>query len=333
MSLIITPGQLSKRAQFYRQLGQLTSAGIGIINAFEMLHANPPDATYRKPTRELITQLSGGATVTEAVRHLGHWMPALDIALVGAGEKSGRIDAVFKLLANFYDDRARMLRQMISALWYPAFVFHFAIILFPFLAFFSDGNWIVFLAKTLGIFIPLYCLVLLMIYASRNRRGASWRSVLEMLLRPVPVLGTARQYLALARLSVALEALLNAGVTIIEAWEMAATASGSPAILRTVTAWKPAVVGGQTPSEAINASGSFPDVFANLYHSGEVSGQLDDSLRRLHDYYQEEGSRKLNMFARVVPKAVYFAVAFLVGFKVIAFYSNYFNQLNEIMKP
>jgi type II secretory pathway component PulF len=173
----------------------------------------------------------------------------------------------------------------------------------------------------------------MMIYASRNRRGAWWRSVLEMLLMPVPVLGTARQYLALARLSVALEALLNAGVTIIEAWEMAATASGSAAILRTVTAWKPAVVNGQTPSEAINASRRFPAVFANLYHSGEVSGQLDESLRRLYEYYQEEGSRKLYLFSRIVPKAIYFGVAILVGFKVIMFYKGYFNQLNEIMGP
>ena len=113
----------------------------------------------------------------------------------------------------------------------------------------------------------------------------------------------------LSRLAAALEALLNAGVTIIQAWEMAATASGSPAILKAVLAWKPQVEAGQTPSEAVNASSQFPELFANLYHSGEISGQLDDSLRRLRDYYQEEGTRKLHLLAQWVPRFIYFVVA------------------------
>ena len=32
-SLIITPGQLSRRADFYHQLGQLTGAGLGLVQA------------------------------------------------------------------------------------------------------------------------------------------------------------------------------------------------------------------------------------------------------------------------------------------------------------
>ena len=49
--------------------------------------------------------------------------PPFDIALVQAGEHSGRLDAVFKLLAAYYNDRAALLRQMISDLAYPAFRF------------------------------------------------------------------------------------------------------------------------------------------------------------------------------------------------------------------
>ena len=57
-----------------------------------------------------------------------------------------------------------------------------------------------------------------------------WRSRVENVLRRIPILGTARQDLALARLATALESLLNAGVPIVTAWELAATASGSPAL-------------------------------------------------------------------------------------------------------
>ena len=211
--------------------------------------------------------------------------------------------------------------SMISDLAYPAFLFHMAIFLFPFIAFFSNGNLSLFLWRTFGVLIPIYVGIFLLIKSMQGRRGAGWRAFMERVLSPVPVLGTARHSLALSRLSAALEALLNAGVTIIQAWEMAATASGSPAILKTVLAWKPQLETGQTPSEVVNASSQFPELFANLYHSGEISGQLDDSLKRLRDYYQEEGSRKLHLFAQWGSRLIYFAVAGYVAYKVIGFYT------------
>src|SRR5579863_5176962 len=111
MSLILTPRQFTQRAHFYQQLGQLLAAGVPVVDALGLLGRNPPDRSYREPIRQMLLQLSEGATVSEATQHLGRWMPAFDIALVQAGEHSGRLDAVFKLLADYYNDRAQLLRQ------------------------------------------------------------------------------------------------------------------------------------------------------------------------------------------------------------------------------
>ena len=119
------------------------------------------------------------------------------------------------------------------------------------------------------------------------------------------------------------------GVTIIEAWELAATASGSPALRRTVLAWRPMVNAGQTPAEVVNASCRFPELFANEYATGEVSGKLDDTLRRMHNYYQEEGSRKLHAIAQWTPRAIYLLVALMIGYNVIRFWTGYFKQIQD----
>ena len=327
--MIFTPGQLSRRADFYHQVGQLTGAGLGLIRALEQLKQHPPDRSYREPIGRLLEQIAGGCTLTEAVQRFGHWLPAFDIALLQAGEQSGRLESCFRLLADYYTDRARLARQMIGDLAYPAFLLHFAIFIFPFAQFFTSGNWVAYLTQTVGLLIPLYVVVALMIYAAQSRHGETWRACVESLLRPIPVLGVARHYLALARLSAALEALLSAGVTIIEAWELAATASGSPALRRTVLGWRPLVDGGQTPAEAIAESGRFPELFAAQYATGEVSGQLDDTLRRLHIYYQEEGSRKLHAFSRWVPRAIYFCVVIMIAYRIIHFYTGYFNMVRD----
>src|SRR5882762_4685905 len=306
MPLIVTPGQFTQRAEFYHQLSQLTGAGLGLINSLEQLRRNPPAPSYRRPIQQLLEQLGHGYTFNGALQRIDQWLPAFDVALLQAGEQSGRLEACFRLLADYYTDRARLARQVIADLAYPAFLFHFAIFILPFAKFFTSGNWLTYLFQTIGVLIPIYAVIALIIYAAQSRHGEKWRGWMECIIHPIPILGTARRYLALSRLAAALEALLSAGVTVIQAWELAATASGSPALRRVVLAWRPLVDGGQTPAEALNASAKFPELFANQYATGEVSGKLDETLRRLHIYYHEQGSRKLHAVAQWTPRAVYF---------------------------
>ena len=335
MPLIITPRQLTRRSHFYQQLGQLTAAGVTLVKALEMLERNPPSADFRAPIRELLAALSQGATFADALRRLGRWMPDFDIALIHAGEQSGRLDAVCKLLANYYEERARLIMQTVTELGYPALVLHMAIFIFPFIDWFRTGNTVAFLLKTFGVLGVIYGGIFLLIFAAQGRHGAAWRTTLEKILRPVPLLGAARQSLALARIAAALEALTNAGVTIVEAWELAAAGCGSSILQKAVLAWKPAVLAGQTPAEAVKQSPAFPELFGNLYYSGEVSGQLDETLRRLHTYYEEEGIRKMRLLARWVPRMIYFAVVLFTAYKIVSFYSNMYgpgSDLDKILK-
>ena len=326
MAFIVTPRQLDQRAALFHQLTQLTSAGIGIIAALEQIKRSPPSRSYREPLQGLLDELARGATVAEALYRLG-WLPAFDLALIEAGERSGRMDACFRLLADYYAERARLIRQTITDLLYPVSVFHLAIFVSAFLEFLWSGPWLLVL---FGGLVPPYAATIFLIYAGQDRRNEAWRTKVEALVRCIPVLGTARHYLALARLAAALEALISAGVNIFDAWELAATASGSPALSRAVANWRPKLTAGQMPSEAVHACRLFPEMFANFYASGEVSGKLDESLRHLNRIYSEDGLRKLHLVSRWVPRFLYFMVALFVGYIVVRFWANYFNQISNI---
>ena len=330
MPLEFTPGQFTRRSEFYHQLGALTGAGLGLIAGLEQLKRNPPAYSYREPIRRLLEQLNQGYSFSESLERLGRWLPAFDVALLQAGEHSGRLETCLKLLSDYYRDRARLARQVITDLAYPVLLFHFAVFIFPFAQFFTSGNLKAYLVQTLGVLVPIYVGVAALIYATQSRHGEHWRAWLESLLQPVPVLGVARQYLALARLAAALEALLSAGVTVIEAWELAARASGSPALRRTVMAWRPSVNAGQTPAEVVSASPRFPELFASQYYSGEISGTLDQTLRRMQSYYQEEGTRKLHAIAQWTPRAIYFLIMMMIAWRVIHFWMGYFKQIQDI---
>jgi general secretion pathway protein F/type IV pilus assembly protein PilC len=333
MPLIVSPRQFTQRAEFYHQLAQCTSAGIPILRAVEQIKRSPPARSFGEPLQRLLDELAKGATLAESLQSLG-WLPAFDLALIGAGEQSGRLDHCFQLLADYYNDRARIIKQVIAQLIYPVGLIHFAVVVFLIVLPFARSQfnaslpWL--FVRAALIISPLYLAVVLMIYATQSKHGENWRATIESLLRPVPLLGTARHYLALSRLAAALEALISAGVNIFEAWDLAATASGSPALRRAVAAWKPRLVAGQMPSEAVRACPLFPEMFANLYASGEISGKLDDSLRHLNRVYSEEGASKLHTFAQWTPRLAYLLIVLVIAYEIVQFWIGIYGPHSEL---
>jgi len=130
MALILTPGQFTQRAELYHQLAQLTSAGIGLVQALEQLQRNPPGRSFREPLRLQLEKIKQGSTFTDSLLATSGWLPEFDIALIEAGERSGRLDDCFRLLADYYHDRARITKQTISQLVYPVGLIHFAAVVF-----------------------------------------------------------------------------------------------------------------------------------------------------------------------------------------------------------
>lgn len=332
MALIVTAGQLARKADLYHQLGQLLTSGIGLIQALEVQERNPPSRSYRDPLRRIIRDLQEGRTFGEAVRDLPDWIPQFDASLLEAGEQSGRLPATFDLLSKHYHERARMARQLIAMCAYPVLVLHVAILIFP-LSYLQDLILKVqifpFIQQKIQVLAPLYALVYVLVYLSQGTRHEQVRATLERFARMVPILGQARHSLALARLAASLEAMVSAGVSIISAWGQAARASGSPALMRAARTFQPRMEQGETPSEVIQSSPEFPDLFCNQYHSGEISGKLDTSLVWLHHHYQDEASRKLKTSIMVFAGILFMGVVLLVAWQVISFYIGYFQQISD----
>src|SRR6185369_7883308 len=99
-----------------------------------------PSRSFREPLDRILATLNTGATFAEAAAATGRWLPQFDAALLEAGETSGRLPACLELLAEHYTERALLLRQTISSLAYPAFLFHFAVLLGAFLRFLTPNG-------------------------------------------------------------------------------------------------------------------------------------------------------------------------------------------------
>ena len=330
-SLIETPRSFRRRSEFYHQLSVLQQAGIGLTQSLEQ--TPPPSQRDGLHVRETVDRLNAGETFSESLEGRENWLPAFDRMMIKAGETGGRLDDTLRTLSEHYTQRSALIRDVLMKLAYPVFILHFIILMPGIISFGSSllGNGT---ASFLGAFFPslltlgaLYAAVYFVLYLGQANRGFAIRHRLEKIWHCMPMFGPALKELKLSRLSFALHALLNAGVDVREAWESAASASGSPWLATTVRTWLPKLDRGQLPSEVLKQQEDFPRIFRDLYATGEVSGQLDDSLQRLAKLYHEEGTRHLKSAAGVTTGLVYGAVVVTVAFIVIRFWTNYYGSI------
>lgn len=340
MPLITTPGQLNRRAQLYHQLGAMIESGVPIMQALEMAGRHPEVRGSRQTVDKLMESMQSGLTFTESMARVQGWMPEFDMALLSVGEQAGRLDQSFKTLASFYEARAQIIHDTIAGLVTTMATLHVFLLVFPLNllqmgargVFNGDNSLCVpFLVEKAVVFGSLYGTVLFLIFACQGNRGETWRAIVESILSPIPLLGTARKYLALSRLSAALGASTRSGVSIVSGWELAGAAGGSPRLGRIVSAWRPQIESGSTHGELINHEGYFPEMFGNFYFTGEQSGRLDDALEKLQAYYHDEGFRKLRAFSRVMNGTIYGLIVMIVAYSIIHFYMGYYgNLLNNL---
>ncbi len=330
MAFIASPGQLSARSDLYHQLGSSLAAGLSLERTVRILAEAPPARSLARPLERIAERIRAGATFAEAVRSLDSWVPPFDVAMLHAGESTGRLDATCRMLSAAYGSRARLARQLLRGLAYPTFLFHFAFFIMPIghlVALFHDGDVAAFLGRKLLFFLPFYAVALAIVFATQGTRGHAWRSLLERVTRVVPVVGGARHALVLSRFSLALDALLNAGVTPVTAWPLAAAASGSPALEREIATWVPRLGNGESAGDLILASPAFPSHFASIYASSEIAGRLDEALPRLSEHYQEEGLRSLRTSTTVLTMLIYLTVLGIAAYQIISFWLGYYGGI------
>jgi len=332
MASLHTLKALEQRANLYHQVGTSLGAGIPLAETLEFLVEQSPRAE-RARLEASVERLRKGSSLTEALRRSGESQPEFDVALLAAAEHSGHLDAACRRLGEHYAERAKITRQVRGQLIYPAILLHMAVLVFPpsqLIALVMQGSVASYVTSKLLVLAPIYAVAYLVTRILRGEGSSAFRLSLDRALAHVPLLGSARRNLALASLCAALEGLVRAGVSMGYAWETAAAASGSPVLQDAVSTWRPVVEAGRAPSELVRDNPEFPPTFAKLYRTGEVAGELDETLKRMQRLYQEEGARQLHMVAEWAPRLLYIGIVLVIAVQVVSFYSGYYSGLGGL---
>ena len=90
---------------------------------------------------------------------------------------------------------------------------------------------------------------------------------------------------------------------------------------------------GEVISRPMEESGVFDDLVVNMVDVGEQTGELDRMLLRVADAYENQVSRRIDAFFKVLEPALLIVMAVFVGLIVMALFMPLMKIMSELSKP
>ena len=100
-------------------LAHLLHAGIGTADALVLLEQDEKQISLRQLFGQMARQVDEGVSLAAAVKESGGF-PEYVCALLEVGHRVGKTEQTLLALARYYQNRARLEKQLRTALWYPA---------------------------------------------------------------------------------------------------------------------------------------------------------------------------------------------------------------------
>jgi type IV pilus assembly protein PilC len=331
---------------FSRQFATMIDAGLPLVQILEILSTQSDNASFRKILSEVKVSVEGGASFSESLKRHPRVFDDLICNLVAAGEAAGILDTIMNRIAIHVEKKARLARQIKSALAYPVVIFIVLLLMMvvmlgwivPVFAnmFASFGNadalpaptqFVIAISQGFVHYFPLIAAVAIaltvagvMIY--RNPRG---KFLSHSLLLTIPIFGPVMRKIAVARFTRTLGTLLASGVPILDALEIVSKTAGNVVIERAIRHARTKISEGKNMAEPLLESKVFPGMVVQMIGVGEQTGALDQMCNKIADFYEEEVDTSVSALTSMLEPIMMVLVGGVAGGILISMYLPIFN--------
>ncbi|UKA10469.1 type II secretion system F family protein [Photobacterium damselae] len=321
MALFKAPLPLEILVIFCRQLYSLTKAGIPLLRAIKGLAQSTSHPLLRETLEAVIADLTNGSPLSVSMKQHPRVFTPLFVSMINVGENTGRLDSSLLQLANYYEQEMETRRQIASAMRYPMFVLTsigLAMVVLnikvipQFVSMFSRFGMELplptrILIGTSNFFVHYWPLLLgaslaswigLRVWRNTVKGQETW----DNWRLKVPVTGSIVTRAQMARFSRTFALMIRAGVPLNTALQMSAEALGNRYLENRLIEMKSGIEGGASIASTAVSSGIFPPLVLQMIAVGEETGQVDDLLMEVADFYDREVDYDLKtLTARIEP--------------------------------
>lgn len=314
-------------------------SGMSVSRAMQMLAGQCGDKRLRKIMEEAGQEVSAGSTVAAALEQYSERFPLTFIETIRAGEQSGTLDKSFDRLHKFYDKAYKTTEKGKGALTYPMFVIAIAIVVviivmakvIPTLAdVFSDlGGQLPLMTRMLidtsdffakWWILILAVLVLLKGVSSIYAKTETGKIQKAKLALSIPLVGPVNQMNAAAQFANTMSVLLAAGITLDQAIETTAKVMDNALFQYEVRSMKDSIEQGRTLSDCLRSKKYFPQTMIDMCSVGEETGELEETLENVADYYTNEADYRVQRLLAMLEPTLLVLLSIFAGIIVVSIY-------------
>lgn len=292
---------------FCRQMHTITRAGIPLVKGLRGLAASLRNYKFQQTINDLVQRLEMGAELSTAMRQHPAIFNNLVVSLISVGENSGRLDIIFKQLADYIERDHNTLRSIQTALRYPTLVIFvmaiaLAIVNYKVIPAFAGmfekfgAQLPIYTRILIGIsdfFVNFWWLIIIVIagattwfmHYKKTEEGS--RAIGKKKLT-APVIGDIIERASLARYSRSFSLMLSAGLPLSTALELCARAIDNPYLGDKIRQIRAGVERGEGLYQTHLVSGMFTPLILQMISVGEESGQVDALLAEVANFYESE---------------------------------------------
>ena len=316
---------------FCRQFVSMLRAGVTIMDALKMLCEATENTALRNAIQQIRISTEKGEPLSTAFGEHPDVFPELMEKMVAAGEASGSLDVAVERMANQYERNSKTQAMIKKAMVYPIVVVIVAfavvvvmltVVIPNYVNMFDDLGTelpaITVMVQKLSnvvidywfiIFPAIAAVVIVIVIFSRTEKGKYFFGNLALKFPMTKGLVTKSASAQMAR---TMSTLMAAGIPLVEATGIVSEIMGNPYFRDAMAAAQDEITIGQPLSRPLEECGLFPPMVYFMTRIGEETGNSEEMLDKLADYYEEEVEMAVASFMAALEPAIIIVLAAIV---------------------
>ena len=333
---------------FCKQFATMMRAGLPVLNTLEMLEGQTKRPPMKKIIQTIKKDLESGNSLAKCFEKHPKIFDTVVVNLIKAGEASGKLDTFLQKIVINLEKREKIKSQIKSALFYPGVLFSVAIMVTVFMLMNVVPTFVnmyesmgmkddlptptavimsmsEFVRSSGGLFLLIFIILSVVGFKYLMSKNYNVKKTWHQIMLKLPIFGNLINKSILAKVSLVLGNLNQAGVDLIESIDIAKSVTDNVIVIEALENIKKGVFSGETLTDLFNKEKIFPATFSQLISVGEQTGSLDEMFGSIAIYYEEEFDVAVANLASLIEPIMIVFMGITIGGLMLAMYAPIFN--------
>jgi general secretion pathway protein F len=332
------------------QLYVMLDAGLGIDMVLDNIKNNIKNKKLRQIFNAISNDIKAGLSLSESFKKFEKDLGTLSVAIILLGEETGDLARAMKDLSEILSEILDNRKRLKKAIRYPVFIIFAMIIAFvivilevipPFRSIFASLHaelplptrillWVEHAFRVYGLYVLAGAFTIFAILTLLYTKSEKARLKMDKFILKIYIVGPAIKLAMVGRFIFVMQRLIDAGIPIVSAVEIALKIVENRFIYQKLSLIKISIESGGSIRQGFEESGLFEKMIVQMVSAGEESGSLSLMLKKASNYYLSKYRYLVDNIAVLIEPILIAAIAGFVFTLALGIFLPMWN-LTEVM--